>query len=562
MSGGLGKSVCIIGAGALGLVATKNFLEEGFDVTTFERNAYVGGLWHHTKDTTQTSAHPATRSNISKQGACYSDFPYADDVSIHPTAKEQQMYLESYAGHFALHSSIKLSTSVAAVERDDARRKWVITTKPTNIIDPSVEHHAFDRLIIATGTNGKRTMPVFAGQERFEGQILHSQQFKDASKFKDKRVVVVGLSHTAADTIQFLKAAGAQKVYVSHKRSPILVPTTVKGKALDHGVTRRLTFIGALISSVSPPLGAYMMEKYLLSLQNTTWPALKDHPAFATTRASPSVASSVPTMSATLALNLLDGSAESVQRIDRISGAQTVQLVDGSELPDIDAIICCTGDNFDISGLVPAEYDPTNAAFAPDEFSAFNASAYFREDYPVPRLYRNFLSLREPHSLAFLGYSLYRRPVFALYDLMTMALAQLWKGEFPMPSRLDMEANADKHYTYIVSELQNGHVNHNGLTGDIDFDVWLNKAAGTQLYERLGWGRDGWKLWWGDRKLYSMLMDGVDSPHAMRLFETPRGRKSWEGARAAIEEANAEVEELGKKWQEEQHAGKAKVAYD
>ncbi|KAK5125464.1 hypothetical protein LTR85_000573 [Meristemomyces frigidus] len=559
MSGGIGKRVGIIGAGALGLVATKNFVEGGFDVTTFERNDYVGGLWHHTKDTAQTSVHQATRSNISKHGACYSDFPYPHDVSLHPTAKEQQEYLESYANHFGLYHSIKLSTSVVAVERDAANRKWIFTTRATNAPKASTERHAFDRLIVATGANGKRTMPVFPDADRFEGQIIHSQQFKDASQFKDKTVVVVGISATAADTMEFLKAACAKHIYVSHKRSLILVPTMFKGKALDHNVTRRITLIGAFINSISPALGAYMMGRFLLSLQNEAWPALKDHPAFGSTRPSPSVASSVPTPSYTLAQNLLDGSAESVQHIDRISGTHAIKLIDGSELHDIDAIICCTGDNFDTSGLVPAEYDPTNAAFAPDGFSALKAAAYFREDYPVPRLYRNLVSLREPHSLAFLGYSLYRRAAFALYDLITMALAQLWKGEFPMPSPQDMEADVDRHYRYIISELQKGHVNHNGLTGELEFDVWLNKVVGTGLYERLGWGWDGWKLWWIDKKLYSMLMDGIDSPHALRLFHTPKGRKPWDGARAAIEEANAEVDQLGKRWEAEQHATKTKA---
>ena len=33
--------------GAIGLVAMKNLLEEGFDVTGFDRNQFLGGLWHY-----------------------------------------------------------------------------------------------------------------------------------------------------------------------------------------------------------------------------------------------------------------------------------------------------------------------------------------------------------------------------------------------------------------------------------------------------------------------------------------------------------------------------------
>lgn len=64
----IGKKLCVIGAGALGLVTTKNFIEQGFDVITYERNDYVGGLWHVTKDLSQTSVLQGTRANISKHG--------------------------------------------------------------------------------------------------------------------------------------------------------------------------------------------------------------------------------------------------------------------------------------------------------------------------------------------------------------------------------------------------------------------------------------------------------------------------------------------------------------
>lgn len=82
-----------------------------------------------------------------------------------------------------------------------------------------------------------------------------------------------------------------------------------------------------------------------------------------------------------------------------------------------------------------------------------------------------------------------------------------------------------------------------GLIPTLDSDHWLQQAAGCGVWERLGWGWQGWSFWWTEREMYSLLIDGIDSPHALRLFETGRGRKPWPGARAAIEKANAEIEE-------------------
>lgn len=63
----LGQNVCVIGAGVIGLGATKNLIEEGFQVTTFERHTWVGGNWHATDDEEQTSVLPWTTSQVSKQ---------------------------------------------------------------------------------------------------------------------------------------------------------------------------------------------------------------------------------------------------------------------------------------------------------------------------------------------------------------------------------------------------------------------------------------------------------------------------------------------------------------
>lgn len=103
---------------------------------------------------------------------------------------------------------------------------------------------------------------------------------------------------------------------------------------------------------------------------------------------------------------------------------------------------------------------------------------------------------------------------------------------------LQMEHDAAHHLSMLTRELNKGFIGHAGFTHELNYDRWLNDAAGTELYDRLGWGWQGWKLWWNDHSLFKMLMDGVDTPFAMRLFVTQRGRKSWPGARQAIEKAN------------------------
>lgn len=66
----LGKRVCVIGAGMIGLVTTKNLLEQGLEVTTIERNDYVAGLWHVSKAQDRTTALEVTTANNSKQIVC------------------------------------------------------------------------------------------------------------------------------------------------------------------------------------------------------------------------------------------------------------------------------------------------------------------------------------------------------------------------------------------------------------------------------------------------------------------------------------------------------------
>lgn len=218
------------------------------------------------------------------------------------------------------------------------------------------------------------------------------------------------------------------------------MPRTLRGKAVDHSLSRRISGILETMRLISPALFGFVLGKLLMSMQKSTWPKLLEHPAFGPSRAHPQPLSSIPNVSDNLPTNLMEGHAESVQAIDHFSGPNSITLIDGTVLQDIDAVICATGTSFDISALLQPEDDPTNTKLAPELFSKIRSSKYYSEGRPATWLYRNLLSIQHPHSLAFIGHLIYKGAWFPLAERQCMALAQLWEGNYPMPSKIEVRS--------------------------------------------------------------------------------------------------------------------------
>ncbi|KAH6648794.1 flavin-binding monooxygenase-like-domain-containing protein [Truncatella angustata] len=572
-----GDHVCVVGTGVLGLVAIKNLKEQGLQVTAFERNEHIGGLWHVSDNQDQVTATSMTTANTSKHtvsGApslmvqhvmiqddltsdqsCFTDFPYTDDVSMHPPAKSIHEYLESYAKHFGLLQHIRYSSQVTRVERDDESRKWIVyTVNASQNGNTDSSRHVFDRLVVATGILSARNVVKIPGVNQFDGEVLHSQEFKDAYRFSGKNVLVVGIGATGADTTSFLKKAGAANIYISHRGQTYLLPRVMDGKAFDHSMSYRVGCITRQLASWSPWAWATMLTKALRTAQFKAFPWLKSHNSFSSPRVPPTapMLHRVPIFSDDLAQNLRDGSVKSVVGVHEINGPRTVMLTDGSVLSDIDAIVICSGYHYDFS-VVSGAGNPIDATKAPDNYRRIQAAPYYEPESPFPRLYQGYISEQYPESLAFLGHMLVLGPPFVIYDLATMALASIWSGNAPMPTDTAMSRDINAHYDFIVKALHNDRVPHPGvrINGKATYN-WMNEAAGTGVTDLLGnFSIAACKLWWTDRHFYNLLMDGASVPAVYRLFDMGRGRKPWNGARKHIEKINKEIEDLGMAWKRE-----------
>lgn len=97
------------------------------------------------------------------------------DVGDYPSAAQYQTYLESYATHFNLRQHIHFRHRIISVSAGQDER-WVLEVQNGN--DKKIKVLA-DKVFIATGPLTKAHRPKYEGEDIFNGQIIHSQAYKE-----------------------------------------------------------------------------------------------------------------------------------------------------------------------------------------------------------------------------------------------------------------------------------------------------------------------------------------------------------------------------------------------
>lgn len=535
-------TVCVIGAGALGLTAMKSFLEEGFEVTGFESRDYVGGLWKNSPDA-NISVHATTVFNSSKWRTAFSDFPFDDQADTYPTAEQIHHYLESYADQFRLRTHYQLATKVLHIVYQPDIQKWGVTVQDISSPAKKTRTVKFDKVCIATGAFHTPRWPRLKSLDSFQGRVLHSIDFHDGRDFQGQNVLLVGLHATAQDVCCALAAGLARHVYIAHRGGVLLLPRFHEdGTAFDVSGTLRMTFIMAFMVRHFGWLFWWLSQRAMVKHSKHAFSPIPDswglNPA-------PSVAVRTPLMADALWPLLRSNFAELVPSIRRICGPKRVEMTGGRVLDEIDAIIYCTGYHFRLpEGLL----DHSEGQLG------FNPYPPSQEENPVPLLYHNVFPLHENeairNSMAFLGHGYIPFPGLVQFEMTGAAVAQVWKGRTKLPSWPEMQR---WHALHIKRRnvLQNRYSpleNSTFYPSWLDFEDqlrWIDETAGCGLYENMGdigggwFNWRAWRLWWRDRKLYRVLRNGLFTPAIWRLFDTGKRRAmDWETGKAMIWKEN------------------------
>ncbi|EJT99353.1 FAD/NADP-binding domain-containing protein [Dacryopinax primogenitus] len=238
--------VLIFGAGQAGLQVAANLRALGMSTLVVERGDRVGDHWrgrydtlrlHLSKDYSELSLMLAISSHSFPTGQL-AYRPWPADFPYYPSLYEVADGLESYSK--STHLNILTSSCAIQATYSEEAHKWTVDILSQ---DGTKKKMYADQLVFATGVNGATpSVPYVAGEADYQGTVIHSSAYKDASHWKNKKAIVIGAAASGHDIAQDLCNNGTEVTLV--QRSPTMVLSISDVKA----------FYGRVFRPDGPPL--------------------------------------------------------------------------------------------------------------------------------------------------------------------------------------------------------------------------------------------------------------------------------------------------------------------
>jgi dimethylaniline monooxygenase (N-oxide forming) len=398
------ERVCVIGAGLSGLVAMKELLEEGHDVTCYEKELCEGGVFNFPTGV----AYDAMRLTVSQHFMCFTSKPAPPHERRELwTRSRYARYLHSFAEHFDLFGCIQFGTRVEAIELCQGGQVRLTCRRGTESFDRN-----FDAVAICQGAfrADDPRMPDIDGLDNFAGRVVHSGTYEDPESFEGLRVLCVGMGETAADiTLQISEVAASCTLsmrsfpeIIKRYRGPDRRTTDVDSTRLFHWMSLE-----------------QRKEFYAFKRKFRDTRTLSDHDRLVYEWNQKSGGRRSLQKNDDFVANIIDGRIQvrAPSQLRRVEG-HTVTFDDDTTL-DVDAIVFCTG------------YE---------ESSIPNGWIKDVEISDVRQLYKHAFHVDMGRRIVFFGWARPRQGGLpAISELLARYFALLCSGERELPPRSEME---------------------------------------------------------------------------------------------------------------------------
>jgi dimethylaniline monooxygenase (N-oxide forming) len=252
------KRIAVVGGGLTGIGCLAELVRAGHDVSMYERNDDIGGVWHPSNCYSGLALHGASAAFE------YHDFPLPAGIDKSRPISSPQVfaYLRDYFRHAGLYARAEFNVAAEQVAYSRATGKSTLRLRHTG--SDEVRQEEFDYVVYTHGF-AARTLPHIKGADRFAGELLHSFDLSEEKLAElartGRKVVVVGASKTATDMVLRFHRHRHPVTWLYRKnywfmRSDVLIDIHArKAVGLSEGRFRRaLLFAGDLIGTKAPRL--------------------------------------------------------------------------------------------------------------------------------------------------------------------------------------------------------------------------------------------------------------------------------------------------------------------
>jgi cation diffusion facilitator CzcD-associated flavoprotein CzcO len=202
-------AVVVIGAGQAGLAIAARLRRAGVDALVVERGDRVGDNWRK-----------RYRSLVLHNEVWANHLPYLPFPATWPTYIPKDLladWLESYAEFMELN--VWTSTEFAGGEYDRAAGRWTVRLRRG---DGSERVLRPRHVVMAPGVSSIPHVPAVSGLDGSGLDVIHSSNYRDASEFTGRRVVVIGTGTSGHDIAQDLQAHGVDVAIVQRSSSSVV----------------------------------------------------------------------------------------------------------------------------------------------------------------------------------------------------------------------------------------------------------------------------------------------------------------------------------------------------
>lgn len=226
--------VLVVGAGLSGIAAAYYLGRRCPDkrVAIVEGRDAIGGTW-------DLFRYPGVRSDSDMYTLGYRFRPWTGDKAIADGPAILQ-YLKDTAREFGIDQQIRFNQRVRRICWSSESAEWTVEIERSG--ETATLQMRCKFLFTCTGyyRYDQGYTPEWAGRERFQGEIIHPQQWGDNLDFAGKRIIVIGSGATAVTLVPALAEKAAHVTML--QRSPSYVVGAPSRDEISLWLHRHLPF--------------------------------------------------------------------------------------------------------------------------------------------------------------------------------------------------------------------------------------------------------------------------------------------------------------------------------